>query len=569
MKTEASDHQDAPNFRIQQGLESLLTSAPVWIIFLLGLWFVVLKGLGPHWEFIPGDLGDGRFNNYILEHFFLWINGKVPIASSYWDAPFFYPYQGSIAFSDNLLGAAPLYALFRWVGLARETAFQSWYVCGFLLNYAAVVYVLSRARFKPLAIGVGAFFFTFGVPILSLGGHQQLGYRFCVPLACYCLLQLFNRPKLRWCAAAMFWVVWQFYLSIYLGIFLVMLLVALAFLVPFFESGLALHERFYQWPRKLKQAWLQSTMKERSFSLLIIGLTAACFFALLWPYYTVSKTYGFSRNWQTVSSMLPVSESFLIADRDIFWRSISLLFGKGMGIRHENQLFPGMALVIMVLIGLLTQLKSKNSQTARLYFGAFIVLFIATFNFNGFSFYWLIWHIPGVNSIRAAGRIQMVWMWPLAFFVAWTINGLMQQARQRFRWQLYASLFFLIGLFFAESFFYVQDYYAKADSLEHIAKIKREIPVGLPQNPILVLASSPTEPFFITEIDAMFVAQELGWPTLNGYSGNVPINYKLIVSCKNIGERIKQYTVFKHINRLAYYDDIIKRIVPVGFDTCK
>lgn len=93
-----------------QRLTPLSKSAPIWIIFLLGLWLVVLKEFGPHWEWVPGDMGDGRFNNYILEHFFLWLKGTVP-ASSYWNAPFFYPYQNVTGFSDNLLGAAPIYTL--------------------------------------------------------------------------------------------------------------------------------------------------------------------------------------------------------------------------------------------------------------------------------------------------------------------------------------------------------------------------------------------------------------------------------------------------------------------------
>ena len=67
--------------------------------------------MGYDFSRVPGDLGDARFNNYVLEHFYQWISGTV---QGYWNAAFFYPYSGTMAFSDTLLGSAPLYALFRW-----------------------------------------------------------------------------------------------------------------------------------------------------------------------------------------------------------------------------------------------------------------------------------------------------------------------------------------------------------------------------------------------------------------------------------------------------------------------
>ncbi len=109
-------------------IRKIIDHAPVWILFLLGLWLVILRPLGPHLALVPGDLGDARFNNYVLEHFFHWVTG---LTRDYWDAPFFFPFHQTITFSDNLLGSAPLYALFRWTGLDRESAFQGWYLLGY------------------------------------------------------------------------------------------------------------------------------------------------------------------------------------------------------------------------------------------------------------------------------------------------------------------------------------------------------------------------------------------------------------------------------------------------------
>ena len=70
-------------------------------VFAVGYWLVVLQPLGPNLTRLPGNLGDTRFNNYILEHNFRWVTGKDP---SLLDAPFAYPFPETLTFSDNHFG---------------------------------------------------------------------------------------------------------------------------------------------------------------------------------------------------------------------------------------------------------------------------------------------------------------------------------------------------------------------------------------------------------------------------------------------------------------------------------
>ncbi len=132
---------------------------------------------------------------------------------------FFYPYPDTIAFGDNLLGSAPIYAIFRYLGLDRESAFQGWYAVGYALNFLAASYVLTRMRFRPWATGVAAFFFAFGLPMTAQDAHVQLLYRFGVPLACFFFWQMVETPRSWALVAAIFWSVWQLYLTIYAGFF--------------------------------------------------------------------------------------------------------------------------------------------------------------------------------------------------------------------------------------------------------------------------------------------------------------------------------------------------------------
>src|SRR6185295_11716620 len=99
---------------ISSGFVKKIPSFTLPLIFLLaGLYFVPIKIFGPGFSKIPGDLGDARFNNYILEHGHKYLTGKV---DRYWDAPFMYPYKNVIALSDNLLGTVPVYSAFRMMG---------------------------------------------------------------------------------------------------------------------------------------------------------------------------------------------------------------------------------------------------------------------------------------------------------------------------------------------------------------------------------------------------------------------------------------------------------------------
>ncbi len=551
------------DFDIHRIIRRIIDLAPVWILMILGMWLVILQPLGPRFTLIPGDLGDARFVNYILEHFFLWINGLV---KDYWNAPFFYPFGGTMAFGDNLLGSAPFYALMRWMGLDMASAYQGWYAFGSLLNYVAAGYVLSRLKLKPLATGIGAFFYAFGLPVLAQENHAQLLYHFCVPLACYSLWQLYQKMHLRYLVSTITFTVWQFFLTIYIGIFLVFLLVILAVLLPFFVEAKSLAKRLTVWPRSLRESWSIAHPTGRILTVVSITALGMGFLALVLRYYQISRIYGFHRNWTEVSSMLPRWWSFLLSDFSQLWGPLSKLF-TDLPLRWEHQLFPGLSVILLILVGIIFHFRSENNRLAWLHFGAAFGLILLTLDISGFSFYQLIWKLPGMNSIRAVGRIFLVIMWPLSLFIAWVVDGILRQQIPRNRWRL-AAAYLITGLLVAESVFYTHYRYDKTEANARLESLRQQIPAQLPADPILSVAMDRTEPFFAREIDAMLLAQQLGWPTLNGYSGNSPPGYASADSCKRLPQQIKQYMDFAKISDPSFYLGTMQRVVPIGFTDC-
>jgi hypothetical protein len=537
--------------------------SPVWILLILGMGLVVYQPLGLHLTNLPGDLGDTRFNIYILEHFYHWVTGQL---KDYWNAPFFYPFQQTIAFSDNLLGSAPSYVLFRWLGLDRETSFQGWYILGYLLNFAAASYVLIRINLRPLAAGAGAFFFTFGLPVLAQENHVQLLYRFCIPMACLMLWQFYQIPRLQTLVYLCFWIVWQFFLTIYMGFFLVILIGLLFLLTPLFIPEPSPIQRITAWPHRFKEAWFQTHPRFRLITMFSLAGILLCFIALILPYYRVHKAYGFYRNWSEVSEMLPRWQSYLLSDNSKFWRSQSTIFSD-LPLRHEHQLFPGVAVLIMILIGAVGRFKTENRRLAWLNLCAGVIFIFITLDLNGFSLYKFFWHVPGMNSVRAVTRSMLVVIWPLSLFASWSIDGVIRWSKQQSRWWQ-PTEYFLVGLLVLESIFYSHTTFTKAVDLARLEKLHQLIPTEIPSNPILFVAADPQEPFWANEIDAMLLAQELGWPTLNGYSGNNPPGYKSAESCAQLPARILNYMDFEGINDPIYYLETMKRVVPLGFNDC-
>ncbi len=66
----------------------------------------------------------------------------------------------------------------------------------------------------------------------------------------------------------------------------------------------------------------------------------------------------------------------------------------------------------------------------------------------------------------------------------------------------------------------------------------------------------------------MLLAQELGWATLNGYSGNNPPGYKSAESCDQLPARIKTFMDYAGIEGSNNYLDIVKRVIALGFVDC-
>ena len=195
------------------------------LVFSASLQFALLPTFGESFQTIPGHDGDMRLVNYVLEHCHQYFSGRV---DQFWNAPFFYPHPNVLALSENQVGAAPFYSLFRWMGLDRETSLQAWIITGFALNYLAAIVVFRGLGFSLHLTALGACLFAFSVPQMLHLGHTQLIYRFPMPLAWYAAYRYLASGSARHLALCGLFTCWQFYITPYFGFFLSLALVATA-----------------------------------------------------------------------------------------------------------------------------------------------------------------------------------------------------------------------------------------------------------------------------------------------------------------------------------------------------
>ncbi len=253
-----------------------------------------------------------------------------------------------------------------------------------------------------------------------------------------------------------------------------------------------------------------------------------------------------------------------MADRSLIWQADRTLSAIHSG-RNEQQLFLGAGAIGLILVGVVGRFHYKYSRLAWLNLAAAGALALLTLDINGFSFYHVLWKLPGMDSVRVISRIILVILWPLSLFCAWSVSAVLNAPRSGW---LKVVTFLLIGLMAAELLFFDPLTFTRAEAQARLDQIRQKIPATLPQNPVLFVAKEPTDLRVTAEIDGMLVAQDLGWPTLNGYSGFFPPGYTDSPTCKQMRQRIVSYMAFNHLKDPTYYLDLIRRVVPIDTTDC-
>jgi hypothetical protein len=490
------------------------------IMLVLGMMMVIYQSVGFDLSVMPGTLGDGRFNNYILEHGYLYLTeGNI----SYWNAPFFFPEKDVISYSDNLFGALPIYVVCRyWVD--RETAFQLWYLILTALNFVGAYHALRKLNATAFASSIGAFIYAFSLILFIQTIHIQLLPRFAVPLAIVGFYLWLQGDK-KYFYVAVLLLVYEFYCAIYLGYFLTYTIIAMLLIHVIKE-------------RKTDAVLaLFKTRKDAIRSIVFLCIMMGLLGMLFYPYYLRSI------NTNVYSPLLIIEHSqpriwnyFFVSDKSILWGWLSFFvknhFVQEKFLNGENYIFIGSLPYVFVAAAFFMFRKNK---TIRFFLITLLVVFILTLSIFDFSLYTYIIHLlPGARAIRVVSRYIVVALFLWSILSALFLDQFLIRSNKYIKLVMFALpvLLILDNTYFPDTNGVLKSTCQKR-SMALVEKYEKERHTkpsakafvyffdtdSIRDNRVRIKTAAHKQ------MDAMMASQVIGLPCVNGYSAKPPPDY--------------------------------------------
>jgi len=329
------------------------------LVFVGGMLMAFHPTLLSGFQMAQTDPGDTLFNNYLLEHSWLWLTSTAGTVR-FWDPAIGYPTPNVLAYSDLMVSFGPLYWIWRAAGFTPLHSFQLWMLAACALNYWVWYLFLRRAiAWGHLAGAVGAFLFAFGASRLNQLGHQQLLPQFFIIGVLWALLVMFRRRGMepgdrrtrhRAILAGGICLVGQFYGGFYLGYFTLLIL------------GVAAGVALLMTPHR---DWLRGFLRENRQCLVVTGLLAALALAPAVRHWLAAVEAVGPRSVWAAEDMLvrPRSLLFMGANSWFYGWLAHLPWFQHLPMRHEHAI--GLGWVTSLLVAWVTW-KHRTQPLVRL-----------------------------------------------------------------------------------------------------------------------------------------------------------------------------------------------------------
>ena len=323
-----------------------------------------------------------------------------------WQSNAFFPTEDSLAYSDSLLGYAPL----SIVGDGFAAALVRYNVI-YLLVYGmtfAGAYILARELgIGPAGAIVAGVAFAYSPWRWSQAGHMHIISSGTIALCLALLLRGYRRQSPRYVVGGFLVAAWQLLIGVSLGLMLLYLLATLAAfaLVVWWRRGRPAI------PRRIVRATATGAA-------VVAGV--AVFVGL--PYLDVQHDHPQAkRSLDTVHALSPPLLSFVTAQPDnVLYGSATQKFRDRLPQWGEQTLIPGVLTVGLAAIGLLSGPLSRRMRLGLLAAGALAFVFsMGTRIFDGRLTYRLLYdYAPGWDGVRTPGRLHTLTTLVLAMLAA-------------------------------------------------------------------------------------------------------------------------------------------------------
>jgi hypothetical protein len=526
-----------------------------------------------NFRFLLGELGDTRFNNAILEHWWtFWRAGR-----DWKSPPMFFPEPGVLAFSDALFMFTPFYGLARLSGLTPYYALGAMVACLLLFGYLLTLWLLCRVfGIAPWVALLGAAIYAFGGMRIRHYGHVQLFAGLFLPLLLGAAVLYLEQLALRGFGLRQ---------GLLLAIGVAGLLLTSFYVAWFFILFLALTALCFVLVDAAQRGPIavRALLNRRSgASLSLVGavliLALLPFLALYLPRFA---EFG-SRPWVEVAKILPtVVDLINVGDGNPVWGAIVQRLVPGRG-EYELELSFGLPIalmgvflvtsVVLLLFPKKRWLGNINAHPRAKLLSALalavILVWLLMIVWEGQSLWRVAYRlVPGGAAIRAVFRFQVVLYLGVVVVSMCGLSQLWRTSTRRL-----APRIFLVCL----------------SALLVIEQIERNPPVFDARAETARIQSIQPPPAFCrhfalfgdgtyrrgpweVNIDAVMIALRTGLPTANGYSGNFPRGWGLhdpisIGYESAVVEWAARHDIEQGLCALTATSGIWRRVIPIDSD---
>jgi hypothetical protein len=420
-----------------------------------------------------------------------------------WDAPIFFPYRGTLAFSETMLGVAGLVAPVYWMSADPVLTYN----LAFLLEFAiagAGMYLLARqlgvSRAAAFAAGM---YYAFGPFRMSQYAHLQMVATGWIPIALFGLHRYFSTRRLRWLSVfAAAWIL-QTLSNLYIGYFIAVPIAALI------VDGL----------------WRERNGRARTVAhLTAAGLLVAAALAPVGLAYIHARTgYHQVRQVYEVASHSADLRSYLVGKNSVgVWRWLPT----AVGVDPEKELFPGLFGLSLAAIGLWTAAADPGRKRWAILYGAIaaaaMVLSLGPYvrvwgtlvTTHG-PYAWLLAVVPGMDGMRVPARFAIIVVAALSVLIAFGVDWLLRRAAPQGRhWVAAACVAMVVA----------DGWAAPITTVPYSARGRAEdrgVAFWLADRPAGAVLHLPMRPSGEQLLDYQFMTLVHGRPIMNGFSGYV------------------------------------------------
>ena len=342
---------------------------------------------------LPSDLIDTLLNTWIIG----WDAERLRHGlQGVWDAPIFFPYRNSLAFSENLFAIAFPVAPILWFTGNPILTYNVAFIASFAFSGVGM-YLLAASLTGSRAAGLiaGAYYAFCPYRMLQIM-HIQMIATGWMPIGLYALHRYFGARRRRWLALFVVAYVAQVMSNLYVAY---MMAIPAAFVVA---HGVVSNRQ--QWRPLVRQLLLASIV------------TLAVLTPILLPYYQARVGYRNVRNSVEIEmNSADLASYFSPVESVGVWRWLPF----ARYVEGEKALFPGV--LILVLCGA-AAVTARRDRGVRRFVGLYTVvaLVAAAISFGPHVYAWgvkltdhgpydwLWWIVPGWDGMRVPARFGSV-----------------------------------------------------------------------------------------------------------------------------------------------------------------